>query len=144
VHNLAEPLTTQTDASFDGILSALALHYLADWEGPVKEFCRVLRPGGFVVLSIGHPFDDFLYYESEKYFECEAVSAEWKSFGPVVEVPTYRRSLQDSLRPFLANGFYLEDLLEPRPTPAFANVAPDYYAILNKFPAFLCLRMRKF
>ena len=52
--DLACPLPL-ADASFDAVLSSLTLHYLEDWLPPLREFARVLRPGGRLVLSTHHP-----------------------------------------------------------------------------------------
>jgi ubiquinone/menaquinone biosynthesis C-methylase UbiE len=46
VHGLAAPLERLADESFDAVLCALALHYLPDWTLSIREFYRVLKPGG--------------------------------------------------------------------------------------------------
>jgi ubiquinone/menaquinone biosynthesis C-methylase UbiE len=38
--------------SFDGVISILALDFMADRPGIVKEMRRVLRPGGFLLLAL--------------------------------------------------------------------------------------------
>ena len=55
VADLAEaiPLDPQ---SVDGITCSLALHYLEDWEVPLTSFASLLRPDGWVVISLDHPF----------------------------------------------------------------------------------------
>ena len=52
VHDLAEPVGMLEDETFDIIICALALHYVEDWNLPVQEFCRVLKPKGTLVVSI--------------------------------------------------------------------------------------------
>ncbi len=44
--DLAQPLTFAQDASFDVVVCILVLHYLHDWLPTLREFQRVLRPGG--------------------------------------------------------------------------------------------------
>lgn len=39
-------------ASFDGVLCILALDFMADREGALREMVRVLRPGGFVTVAV--------------------------------------------------------------------------------------------
>mgnify|MGYP000288939529 CR=1 FL=1 len=38
--------------TFDGVLSALALDFMADRLGAVREMVRVLRPGGFLAVAV--------------------------------------------------------------------------------------------
>ncbi len=56
VADLAQPLALES-ASFDGKTCSLALHYLEDWEVPLTSFAGLLRPNGWVVLSLDHPFE---------------------------------------------------------------------------------------
>lgn len=41
------------DSHFDKVYSTMALHHFSDLDGALREFARVLRPGGsFVVLEV--------------------------------------------------------------------------------------------
>lgn len=53
------------DGAVDGILSGLALGYVARLDRAVSEMARVLRPGGFAVLSDLHPVGPTLGWERE-------------------------------------------------------------------------------
>ena len=64
VHDLSKPFTMCKDAEYHIVLSALVLHSLESWDVSVKEFYRVLKPGGLVIVSIEHPFFDYRYYKS--------------------------------------------------------------------------------
>ena len=55
VADLAEPLPVEPQ-SLDGITSSLALHYVRDWSVPLRSFASALRPGGWAVISLDHPF----------------------------------------------------------------------------------------
>ena len=67
-----------------------------------------------------------------------------KSFGPVVEVPCYRRSLMDAIQSVIDSGFDLARLVEPRPTADFQRVEPIKYEHLSRQqPGFLCIQARK-
>lgn len=140
VHDLAQPLDQLETASFDLVLCALAMHYLEDWSPTIREFYRVLKPSGKLVLSIEHPFFDFNYFKSKHYFETETVQATWKGFGKPVVVNCFRRPLGACIAPLVNNGFYIDQLVEPKPVPEFEKYDPKHYKELNEFPAFMCIR----
>ncbi len=143
VHDLAEPLHMLKNGTFDIILCALAMHYVENWERTIKEFHRVLKPQGTLVISVEHPFFEHLYFKSDRYFEVESVKAVWSGFGKDVEVGSYRRPLQECLLPLTENGFYIEKLVEPKPVSKFEELDPVYYKKLNAFPSFMCIRAVK-
>lgn len=134
--DLGEPLDFLASNSFDGIVSALALSYVKDWEQVFAEFNRVLVPGGFVVFSTGHPLDQFPESnEAENYFDIEELTKEW-----VVDVPYYRRPFSEILNPVLNNGFQLDTIVEPQPTETFKKLRPERYEKESRNPVFLCVR----
>ncbi len=140
--DLERPLPFE-EASFDLVLSALALDYVEDWAGTFGEFWRILRRPGHLVFSVGHPLADFLFYRSENYFQTEQVACEWRGFGIPVWMPAYRRPLSAVLNPLIAAGFVLERVLEPTPTEQFCQHAPEDYEKLSRQPGFLCVRAAK-
>lgn len=143
VHDLGLPFDRIETNSCDIVLCALAMHYLEDWTNTIREFHRVLKTDGIVVVSIEHPFFEYGYFKSKKYFDVEAVKATWSGFGKRVEVNSFRRPLQECLRPFTDNGFYIDKLVEPKPVKEFEALDPRHYKELNAFPAFMCIRAVK-
>lgn len=143
VHDLAHPFDMLADGSFDHVVCALAMHYLEDWNSTIQEFHRVLKPNGSVVLSIEHPFFEFLYFKSKRYFEVEAVNATWSGFGKPIQVHSYRRSLHDCIAPLTNNGFYIDQLIEPKPVAEFEKRDPRHFKELNEFPSFIHMRAIK-
>lgn len=139
IANLNAPLGFLDDASFDVVLSPLVLEYVRDWRAVFAEFHRVLATGGHLVVSVTHPFFDFTYFESESYFETERVGAEWRGFGRRVHMPSYRRSLGETLNPFGDAGFFIRRILEPKPTVEFKAADPKHFEELMKQPCFLCI-----
>lgn len=140
VHDLSEPLTMIEDKSFDFVLCALALHYMEDWDLTIKEFHRVLKANGQLVISIEHPFFEYNYYESTAYFKTEPVKCTWTCFGRPIEINSYRRPLNECIIPLTENGFYIDKLIEPKPLKEFEKLDPKHYKELNEFPAFMCIR----
>jgi SAM-dependent methyltransferase len=144
--DLGQPLPLLETASFDTIVSALALDYVKDWAAVFAEFFRVLRKPGLLIFSAGHPADEFFEHHPDgNYFEVEQVEMEfnWEEFGVHVRVPFYRRPLGAMLDPLLETGFILERLFEPRPIPEFKEHDPTDYEKLMRQPGFICFRARK-
>ena len=139
VHDLSQPFDMITSSSCDIVLCALAMHYLEDWSPAIREFHRVLKPRGLVVISIEHPFFEYNYFNSKRYFQVEHVKATWRGFGQKIEMNSFRRPLQECLMPFIENGFCINKLIEPRPVKEFEKLDPKHYKELNEFPAFMCL-----
>ncbi len=142
--DLSKPLDFLDSSSFDIVLSPLVLEYIEDWRAAFAELYRVLRPGGQFVFSCTHPLFDFLYFKSDNYFETELVASEWRGFESVrVRMPSFRRSLAETLNPLIEAGFHLDTVLEPKPTAEFKEADPKDYEELLRQPSFLCIRARK-
>lgn len=141
--DLSEPLDFLATESFDMVLSSLTLHYLKDWTGVLGEFRRILKPGGFLVFSVHHPFMDFTYFQRENYFLTELLEDEWNTSVGKVKVKFYRRPLHEIVMSVLTAGFTMEKLLEPMPTEEFKRKSPQTYDKLTKKPQFLFIRARK-
>lgn len=139
--DLGEPLPFGA-GRFDLVYSSLAFDYVENWEQLFGELARVLRPGGNLVFSCGHPIADYLYFEPEDYFATEQVSAVWDGFGDPVDVPTYRRPFAATVNPLLAAGFQLERLAETKPTERFRELDPETYERVSRQPTFISVRAR--
>lgn len=148
--DLTQPLDFAQDGNFDVVLCPLVLDYIEDWGAVFREFQRVLKPGGVLVFSAGHPLGDWLWIERKlpnpqrRYFERELFTIEWGGFGePRPAITSYRRSLQDFLNPLLDSGLRLDHILEPQPTDEYRQADPQGYEKLRKLPGFLCVRAMK-
>jgi len=142
--NLAEPLPSLESSSFDLVVSPLVLDYIQDWRSTFAEVYRVLRPSGHFVFSVTHPLFDYIYFKSNNYFETELVSVEWRGFESVrVHMPSFRRPLSEALNPLIEVGFFLERIIEPKPTEEFKNADPKHFEELSRQPCFICIRVRK-
>jgi ubiquinone/menaquinone biosynthesis C-methylase UbiE len=143
VHDLSNSLDMFDNKTFDSVLCALALHYIEDWTLTIREFHRVLKDNGTLVISIEHPFYEYNFFRSENYFAVENVKCTWKGFGRPIEVNSFRRPLHECLSPLTDNGFYIDRLVEPKPTKEFEQLDPKHFKELNKFPAFMGIRAVK-
>jgi SAM-dependent methyltransferase len=141
--DLSRPLNFLEDASFDIVLSTLALDYVKDWYRTFKEFYRVLRKSGVLVFSVCHPFAGMTLHDTGRYFDTELFRYQWVGFGSPVNVPAYRRPLGSVINPLLKAGFCLEHILEPVPTKTFKKDLPQDYQELTRRPGYMCVRAKK-
>jgi SAM-dependent methyltransferase len=133
--DLSQPLPLP-DGAFDVVLSSLTLHYVADWLGPLREFRRVLRPGGRLVLSTHHP--SATLEPGDDYFAVRPVDDAFGDFAAEkVPVRYYHRPLEKIVDDVVAAGFVLRALREPRPTPEAQQRDPVLAAKLRTRPWFL-------
>jgi 2-polyprenyl-3-methyl-5-hydroxy-6-metoxy-1,4-benzoquinol methylase len=143
LRDVGKPLDFLSEGSFDLVLAPLVIDCVEDWNRLFFEFNRLLSNHGVLVISVCHPFTEYLLRSKGSYFEIELIEAEWKSFGPSVTMPSYRRPLSAMLSSITDAGFNVEKLLEPAPVPESRQIDPDSYEEYLKKPAFLCIRARK-
>ncbi len=143
IHDLSNHFDMIENNSCDIVICALALQYVENWNLTIREFHRVLKTDGVLVISIEHPFFDFNFFKSKKYFEVESVKCTWKGFGKHVEVNSFRRPLNECILPLTDNGFYIDKLVEPKPTKEFKQLDPRHFKELNEFPSFMHIRAVK-
>jgi SAM-dependent methyltransferase len=139
VADLGEPLTFAADASFDGIVSPLVMHYLRDWSLAMGEFRRVLRPDGWLLFSTHHPGTEAARLQVERYFTVEQVADEWDGIGLV---RFFRRPLQYITDALADAGFLIERVVEPVPTEGFRLQSPEKYERLLRAPEFILFLAR--
>ena len=112
VADLARPLALR-DAAFDGVVASLVLHYLEDWSAALASLFRVLRPGGWLVVSLDHPESPFSVERRSTYFTTELLTDRWTKAEVTVDVSWWRRPLSVVVNDFADVGFVLDRLLEP-------------------------------
>ncbi|MEV0165197.1 class I SAM-dependent methyltransferase [Nonomuraea fuscirosea] len=140
LHDLEEPLAFAADASFDGAVCALVFHHIRNREQLLSELRRVLRPGGWLLMSTSHPTADWDHFGGS-YF-----SHEWSDLvlaGGEHSIHYQRMPLETFLGELLAAGFVLEQLVEPRPTAALREFDEAAYDKLRQAPSFLAVRLRR-
>jgi SAM-dependent methyltransferase len=139
VHDLAHRLHWIPDHSVDLVLLALTLNYVDGRVAMLREFHRVLRPSGAVVISTTHPTRHWQGLGGS-YFTEEAIEL---SLGGEQEwnVRAWRRPLTAVCREFREAGFLIDEILEPQPVDAMAELFPNVYAELLDRPAFIAFRL---
>jgi SAM-dependent methyltransferase len=141
VADLGSPLELEP-GSVDGITCSLVLHYIGDWRVPLRSFGDVLRPGGWVVLSLDHPFAPPLPGQQGGYFDTELVSDTWSKGDVEVTQHFWRRPLADTVGAFAAAGFVVEAVAEARPTSDAVASFGDELADAQHEPTFIVYRLR--
>lgn len=140
------------DASFDIVLSSLALHYVADFDAVCANVWRLLSPGGTFVFSVEHPIftaqgkQDWVYGEDgrplywpvDRYFDVGLRRATF--LGETVT--KYHRTQAAYLQALLSAGFALDAFVEPEPDPRLLALHPEYADELRR-PMFAIFRATK-
>jgi ubiquinone/menaquinone biosynthesis C-methylase UbiE len=85
----------------DFVIANLVLEHIADLGQVMREASRVLRPGGTLYLSELHPFR-----------QLKSSQARFTIEGETTFVDAFLHTTSDYLRPALANGFILRDMIE--------------------------------
>lgn len=137
VHDLEEPLHWVPDATVNLVVCALAVHYVDGRVGALREFRRVLAPGGRVVLSTSHPTADWQWGGGD-YFDQGWLEDTWP-MG--LTARWWRQPLQTSFEEFMQAGLAVERLVEPRPVPAMADRHPEDHEKLTRRPWFIAFRL---
>jgi SAM-dependent methyltransferase len=138
--DLAEPLPLEP-ASLDGVSSSLALHYLADWSVPLRSFASALRPGGWAIISLDHPFGPPLAGQRGGYFDTELVSDTWRKADVEVSQQFWRRPLSAVFSVFADAGFAVDRISEPQPSAEALRRYPKELSHLVGVPIFVIYRL---
>ncbi|MER6825533.1 class I SAM-dependent methyltransferase [Streptosporangium sp. NPDC000563] len=140
LHDLEEPLDFAGDASFDGAVCALVFHHLTRRAQLLGELRRVLRPGGWLLVSTTHPTADWRHFGGS-YYADDWVDLPLKSGS--FSIRYQRMPLETFLGELLTAGFVLERLVEPRPVPGLREIDEARYDKLHRTPSFLSVRLTR-
>ena len=123
------------DCSVDVITSRYALQHQKRIDDAYREFRRVLRPGGEMVLLVAHPLEQLMLKEDKKYHTKEQVSV--KIYGELTVVHDFSHTIEEYLSPFMLENF---ELLH------FSEQPADVAAHENEFedvPDWMLMKWRK-
>ena len=119
----AERLTMFPDESFDTIVSSNGIEFVTDIDACLREWHRVLRPGGMAVISTVHPLGAFEWDERQgallvrNYFDLPVEV--WHDVGETDghRGLTFFRTVEEMFSTLTGAGFSVERILEPVPYP---------------------------
>jgi SAM-dependent methyltransferase len=128
VADLGQPLP-YPDAAFDDVIASLVLHYLEDWNAPLAELRRILRPGGRLIASVNHPIiGSPLVRPDADYW----ATYEWSypvstASGHSYVLANWHRPLPAMIDAFTGAGFRIAKISEPGPAPDTPReLLPDF------------------
>ncbi len=135
---------TYPDATFDLVVSRLAVHYIADLEFVCAEVFRTLAPGGRFVFSVEHPVitsSDHGWQSGQRqgwlvdnYFDTGPRVTSWLG-GQVIK---HHRTVEAYLGAMQATGFVVESVRESHPRHALFSAEAEYER-RKRIPLFLFL-----
>ena len=139
--------------SFDVVLSSLAIHYIADFDGLCKKVHQILSSHGVLVFSVEHPV--FTAYGSQDWiYDSKGNKVHW----PVdhyfkegkrtaiflgQELIKYHRTLDTYVNGLLRNGFNICGFVEPSPEEQMLAQNPDWKEELRR-PMMLIIASTKY
>ena len=140
--------------SFDAVISSLALHYVEDFSGVVRNIYSLLNEGGVFVFSQENPLNTCysgtkdrwtrdaqgkkLYLNLENY----GIEGENESTWFVDGVKKYHRMFSTIVNTLTESGFTIEKMIEPMPDDELLKKYPKYRDLFHK-PDFLIVRAGK-
>jgi SAM-dependent methyltransferase len=140
VADMSRPLPLEPQ-SLDGVTSSLALHYIEDWSVPLRSFAAALRPGGWAVISLDHPFAPPLASQRGTYFDTELASDSWQKGDVEVTQHFWRRPLSAAFGAFADAGFAVDRIAEPQPSAEALRQFPDELGTIVGVPNFIVYRL---
>ncbi|MBP5608888.1 MAG: class I SAM-dependent methyltransferase [Lachnospiraceae bacterium] len=140
--------------SFDVAISSLALHYVDDFSGVIKNVYRLLGDGGIFIFSQEHPLATCysgkgdrwtrdengkkLFVNIENYCVEKRNDSTWFVEG----VQRYHRMFSTIVNTLADAGFKILKMVEPYPTEEIVQKYPEYYDLYHK-PDFLFVKVIK-
>jgi len=142
------------DETFDAVVACLVFEHIQDVDTAIAEVARVLKPGGRFCFFLNHPLlqtpgsgwiDDQILDPPEQYWRIGPYLIEQESNEEVekdIFIPFIHRPLSRYINALIANGLYVQRMLEPAPPPGFLARAAEYEDA-STIPRLLYLRTVK-
>ncbi len=142
------------DRRFDVVISSLALHYVEDFPGVVKNVFKLLNEDGIFLFSQEHPLATCHSGTGDRWTRDEngiklyanianyCVEGQKDSTWFVEGVLRYHRMFSTIVNTLTDNGFTILRMEEPYPTDEIIRKYPEYYDNYHK-PDFLFVKAAK-
>lgn len=142
------------DEEFNVVISSLALHYVEDFTGVVKNVYRLLSDGGIFLFSQEHPLATCYSGNGDRWTRDEngrklhvnianyCVEKRNDSTWFVEGVQRYHRMFSTIVNTLADSGFRILKMTEPYPTEELVQKHPEYYDLYHK-PDFLFVKAVK-
>jgi 2-polyprenyl-3-methyl-5-hydroxy-6-metoxy-1,4-benzoquinol methylase len=148
-------------ASFDTVVSFMALMDGPAFDLAMRECFRVLRPGGMLAFSIMHPCFSTkgakwlrdeqgvkVMWMVRDYFNPASWVERWRFTdaapeAPEFSVPRFDRTLSEYVNDIIAAGFEVKKLAEPRPSEEYCQAHPSQRGWRDHAALFLHVRAEK-
>ncbi|HDM05712.1 MAG TPA: class I SAM-dependent methyltransferase [Candidatus Aenigmarchaeota archaeon] len=111
--------------SFDIVTAIFVVAYKKNLRKVLKEFFRVLKPGGKLLLVESHPIRKMIKYTGN-YFE---TGKHWEVFRRGMRFGYYRK-VEDFINTAISVGFKLNRMEEPKPRFGKEKFFPHYLILL--------------
>lgn len=150
------------DASFDLVYSSLAIHYVENWGNVFKEVSRILKPQSYFLFSCHHPVRfamDSANNETDYVLKLEisknritnetVVTGDYLSKRKIIDVlgkdtvNTWNMPIGDISKDLYEAGFFIEQIVEPRPMEEMKDIKLSSYTRLSKVPEFIIFKVKK-
>ncbi|MFI8688275.1 class I SAM-dependent methyltransferase [Rossellomorea sp. NPDC077527] len=139
--------------AFDVIVSSLSLHYIKDYDSLVRKLHTVLKRDGIFIYSIEHPIVTARKDMNNWWRDADGERLHWaldhyrlegkrEQHWYVDGVIKYHRTIPTLINGLIQNGFMLERVLEPMPTPEGLTKIPSLKNEERR-PSFLIVTSRK-
>ena len=144
----------ELNETFDVAISSLALHYVEDFSGVVKNVYRLLSDGGIFLFSQEHPLATCYEGTADRWTRDETgrkihvnianycVDGRRDSTWFVEGVQRYHRTFSTIVNTLAGQGFKILQMGEPTPTEEILEKYPEYYDLYHK-PDFLFVKAEK-
>ena len=142
------------EGEFDVAISSLALHYVEDFSGVVKNVHRLLRGGGVFIFSQEHPLSTCYSGTGDRWTRDEdgkkiyaniadyCVEGRKESTWFVEGIQRYHRMFSAIVNTLADHGLKIVKMEEPYPTEEIVKRYPEYYDLYHK-PDFLFVKAVK-
>ncbi|OJF75589.1 MAG: methyltransferase [Treponema sp. CETP13] len=138
---------------FDIVVSSLAMHYVQDYSGLVKNVFRLLNKNGLFIFSQENPLntcfttgnrwtrdenDEKIFANISNY----GMDGERESKWFINNVKKYHRTFSTTINTLIEKGFEVKKMIEPVPTKEILEKHPEYKDLFHK-PDFLLVKAVK-